>query len=187
MRPVTGVVGLALKRSSPGKSGIRAVDRQPVAITQCRAETTSPRSVRTSQRCAVRSKGLCNPRVELDIAAQIEAIGDMVGVAQDLRLRGKQLAPLPFLLSSCENDRSTACSRRRSARRDSGSSTRCHRRPCRPRTRGPTCRDRAGDAACTSRRNRRRRSPHRRCWAVLLRSCAWAPYGYWWVVFGTDQ
>ena len=34
MRPVAGVVGVALETVQTGKSGIRAVDRQPVAITQ---------------------------------------------------------------------------------------------------------------------------------------------------------
>ena len=33
---------MPVKPSIPGKSGTRAVERQPVAITQCRAETTSP-------------------------------------------------------------------------------------------------------------------------------------------------
>jgi hypothetical protein len=28
-----------------------------------------------------------HPRVELDVAAEVEPVGDMVGVAQDLRLR----------------------------------------------------------------------------------------------------
>src|SRR6185437_3046327 len=45
-----------LKLSAPGKSGRRAVDRQPVAMTQYRADTASPRSVRTAQRCAAVSK-----------------------------------------------------------------------------------------------------------------------------------
>ena len=36
--------------------------------------------------------------VELDVAAQVEAIGDVVDVVQDLRLGGVALGPLPFLL-----------------------------------------------------------------------------------------
>ncbi|MEJ7720541.1 MAG: hypothetical protein WKF58_08890 [Ilumatobacteraceae bacterium] len=37
-------------------------------------------------------------RVELDVPAEIEPVGDVVGVAQDLGLRGVALAPLPLLL-----------------------------------------------------------------------------------------
>jgi hypothetical protein len=35
-----------------------------------------------------------DPRVELDVATQIEAIGDVVGVLQDLGLPGIALAPV---------------------------------------------------------------------------------------------
>ena len=34
---------------------------------------------------------------KLDIAAQIEFVGDIVAVAQRLRLAGKMLGPFPFL------------------------------------------------------------------------------------------
>ncbi len=37
-------------------------------------------------------------RIELDVAAQVEAIGHMIGVAQQLRLCGVAFAPLPLLL-----------------------------------------------------------------------------------------
>jgi len=39
-----------------------------------------------------------DPRFEDDIPAEIEAVGDMLGIAQDLRLGGIALSPLPFLL-----------------------------------------------------------------------------------------
>ena len=42
--------------------------------------------------------GARHPRVELDIAPQIEPIGDMMCVAEHLGLRGVALAPAPFLL-----------------------------------------------------------------------------------------
>ncbi len=96
--------------------------------------------------------------VEPDVASQVKAVGDVIGVAQDLRLRGKQLAPPPLLLEfRRERVGVPACSRRRSVHRDSGSSTRCRRRRCRPRTRAPTGQDRAAGAARRGRRIRRRR------------------------------
>ena len=42
--------------------------------------------------------GGADARVELDIAPEIEAIRNMVDVAEDLRLRAVALGPLPFLL-----------------------------------------------------------------------------------------
>jgi hypothetical protein len=43
------------KSSSPGNFGSCATDRQPIAMMQNRAETTSPRSVRIVHRAAVSS------------------------------------------------------------------------------------------------------------------------------------
>ena len=42
--------------------------------------------------------GLGDPGLEPDVAAQVEAVSDMVGVAQDLGLGGVALRPFPFLL-----------------------------------------------------------------------------------------
>ena len=42
--------------------------------------------------------GRPDARVELDVAPQIEAVGDVVDVAQDLGLRAVALGPMPFLL-----------------------------------------------------------------------------------------
>src|ERR1700722_4813670 len=39
-----------------------------------------------------------DPCIELYIATQIEAIGDVIRISQDFRLRGEQLAPAPLLL-----------------------------------------------------------------------------------------
>ena len=68
-------------------------------MMQKRAETRSPRSVAIVH-CRV---GLVERRGrhagrELDVAAQVEAVGDVVDVAQDLGLRGVALGPLPLLL-----------------------------------------------------------------------------------------
>ena len=47
------------------------------------------------QRCVARSnRASVTACIELDVAAQVEAIGDVVRIAQDLRLRGEQLAPV---------------------------------------------------------------------------------------------
>src|SRR5260370_41143302 len=42
--------------------------------------------------------GLGDLGLELDVAAEVEAIGDVVGIAQDLGLGGVALRPFPFLL-----------------------------------------------------------------------------------------
>ncbi|SUF56478.1 Uncharacterised protein [Prescottella equi] len=50
-----------------------------------------------AQRLLVEGRGR-DAGVELDVAAQIEAIGDVLEVGEDLRLGGVLLAPVPFLL-----------------------------------------------------------------------------------------
>ena len=42
--------------------------------------------------------GLDHPRLELDVALEVETVRDVIGVAKDLRLAGVALAPLPVLL-----------------------------------------------------------------------------------------
>src|SRR3979490_2494794 len=41
---------------------------------------------------------LLHPRAELDVAPEVKAVGHMVDVTQDLRLRAVALRPMPFLL-----------------------------------------------------------------------------------------
>src|SRR5229473_8223285 len=41
---------------------------------------------------------LLDPGVELDVAPEVKAVGHMVDVTQDLRLRAVALGPMPFLL-----------------------------------------------------------------------------------------
>jgi hypothetical protein len=65
----------------PSNSGRFADDRQPVASTRYEA---------------VYSCG--NIVVGLDLSTQVVAIGDVIGVAEDLRLAGVALGPVPFLL-----------------------------------------------------------------------------------------
>ncbi len=98
-----------------------------------------------------------------------------LSVAQDLRLGGVALGPVPFLLQlRREGVGIVAGSRRRSARRDSGSSTRCRRRRRPARRPGRKSRGRAAGAACTGRRTRRRRSPPR--WFRRGRPCRLRPW-----------
>src|SRR5580765_4966685 len=48
--------------------------------------------------CLAVEDRLFHPGVELDIAPEVEAVGHMVDVAQDLGLRTVALGPMPFLL-----------------------------------------------------------------------------------------
>ena len=59
----------------------------------------APSPVSITQRPAASSKARrLHPRVELDVAAQVEPVGHVIGVAQQLRLGGVALAPVPLLL-----------------------------------------------------------------------------------------
>ena len=113
--------------------------------------------------------GARDPRSELDVPAEVEPVGDVIQVPEDLGLRRVALAPGPLLLELARRtSTSRSCSRCRSGHRGSGSSTRCRRRPGRPRCRERTCRARAAGGACRGRtrlprrRSRRRRQPARR-------------------------
>ena len=82
--------------------------------------------------------------------------------------RSARSSPTPAAIHRRTN-RSTGCSRRRTARRDTGSSTRCrrHHRPAhRP---GPTIRAHGAGAACTCRQTRHR--PRRRRRSRCQRRC----------------
>src|SRR5580700_3420982 len=48
--------------------------------------------------CLAVEDRLSDPGVELDVAPEVEAVGHMVDVTQDLRLRPVALGPMPFLL-----------------------------------------------------------------------------------------
>jgi len=74
-------------------SGILALERQPVASTK---NFAGNRDV-PCPGCLIEISPL-DTGVERDVAAQVETIGDMVGVFQDLRLRRVTLAPVPLLL-----------------------------------------------------------------------------------------
>ena len=125
------------KESSPSIGGMFAFDSGPTAKITKRADTTSPVSVRTSHRSVSSSRIASVTRVPKVMSRpQVEAVGDVVEVTQNLRLGGVPLAPVPLLLE-LRRRRSTSSprSRRRTAPRGSGSST-TRRRP-RPRPRTP--------------------------------------------------
>ena len=103
-----------------------------------------------------------HPRVERDVGAQPEPVGDVLQVAQDFGLGSgsARATPTPAGVAR-RNCRSTPWCRCRSGRRDSGSSTRC-----RPRRRPPPARARStpaagSGAACTDPTPRRQRSARR--------------------------
>ena len=145
--------------SSPGMSGAIGADRHPTAVTRKRAVTVSSSSVRISQRFVESSNVAAVTRVEsCDVAAQIEAIGDVVEVPLDLGLLRVPTRPLPLLRQlAARTSSSSSSSRSRSARPGSDSSTTCRRRRRRPRRRGRSGSGRRG--ACGARRGRR--SPRR--------------------------
>ena len=104
LRPVAGVVAGA--REGVEARELRRVGRGQAArghdAVGCRHAGAVARSPAPSGPGLVEGRRL-HARVELDVAAQVEAVGDVVGVAQDLGLRGVALAPLPLLLQRVEN------------------------------------------------------------------------------------
>ena len=101
VRPGAGVVGRAREASRrPGIAGARGVERQPVAMTSQRAETlvAAVGGHASSGRPPRRRSRDQHAGLEGDQRPQVEAVGDVVGVAQDLRLGGVLLAPAPLLL-----------------------------------------------------------------------------------------
>ena len=89
--PLAGVVGRARRRTSaPGMSGVLAALRQPVAMTTKRAVTSSPWSVLHPPGAGrVVEGGRGHLGLELDVPAQVEAIGDVVGVRRGSRAAGR--------------------------------------------------------------------------------------------------
>ena len=83
-------------RSMPGISGMRGTERHPVAMIRNAAEAVAvipshrPAPAEASNAAAERA---CEP----DVATEVEAIGDVLEVPQDLRLGGVALRPGPLL------------------------------------------------------------------------------------------
>ena len=72
----------------PLESGPVGRDKPPVAMTQYGAVSASPASVSTSQRSSRGARP--DARAQVDVAAKVEAVGDVVQVALDLGLRRKR-------------------------------------------------------------------------------------------------
>ena len=67
------------KRVEPGNSGDSRADRQPVAMTQnCADDCSPPIGARPSSGVGLVELAPRDARVELDVAAQVEAVGDVV-------------------------------------------------------------------------------------------------------------
>ena len=105
MRPVAGVIGRALEILEAGN--LRRVGRGQAAHRRDdearrdrfgRAGCASLLGLDLPQVGGLVEDGLAHPRLEAHVAAQVVAVGDMVGVAQQLGLGGVALAPFPFLL-----------------------------------------------------------------------------------------
>ena len=99
VRPASGVVGGAAEgvdpldlRQPPGGQAARRHDAEPGGngIAPVRPQGPAAGSLVEVSRH--------NARAEAEAAAQVEAVGDVPGVAQDFRLGGEHLAPAPFLL-----------------------------------------------------------------------------------------
>ena len=99
MRPVAGMVGrppelgeaVDLRRVGRGQAthgGDDEARRQPVALVRLDAPHVG----------SLVEHGGGNPGLELDVATQVEAVGDVIGIAQDFGLGRVALRPFPFLL-----------------------------------------------------------------------------------------
>src|SRR5436305_4191165 len=99
MGPEAGVVPLALEALQTGDIRLargREIARRHDAIARGRGLAGVCRN-RPGVRRTVKDS-LFDPGVEFDVAPQVEAIGHMVDVAQDLGLRAVALRPMPLLL-----------------------------------------------------------------------------------------
>ena len=99
MRPMAGVVGLALKRVDAREFG--HVGRREAAGSHDAMGSRHPLAVADFKNPAVLDlvKGRrMHPRVELNVAAQVKPVCHMVDVTQDFRLRRISLGPNPLLL-----------------------------------------------------------------------------------------
>ena len=158
VRPARGVERLPLESvdaldARQGRSGQRADggDEEAGAMAAAVVQRHGPGAG------VVLPVGGGDAAAELDVAAEVELVGDVVEIAQGLGLAGEVLRPVPFLQQLLARRRTGRCSfPNRSGRRDSGSSTRCRRRRCRPRIRARSGPARAGGRAGTCRRCRRR-------------------------------
>ncbi len=139
LRPVMGVAGLARERLDPGDARHRRRrehadrgDQEARAVAPAILQDDVP-----AARVLLVVRG-GDAALELDVAAQVELVGDIIQIALGLGLRRRSAppSPIPPAVPAKRSSRRSS-SRNRSGRRDSGSSTRCRRRRCRSRTPAP--------------------------------------------------
>ena len=95
--PLTGVIrGAAEDLSAVEAGSLRGRETAGRHDAEC-ARTTSPWSVVTTQRFVSSSKVADSTRLELDVTAEVEPVGDEVEVAEDLGLGRITLGPPPLL------------------------------------------------------------------------------------------
>ena len=177
VRPAAGVVRRALEAVDARE--VRRVRRRQAAGRHDaeRAETSVAalgRDRPAPRRLVEGGRG--DARVELDVAAQVEAVGDVVEVAQDLGLRRVALGPLPLLLELVGEPVGVLQALDVAARAGvavpvPGAADAARR----PRTPGRRARARAAGGACRGRRSRRRRRPRRRLVAGRFENRSLAP------------
>jgi hypothetical protein len=105
VRPVAGVIGRTLEILQSGN--LRRVRRGQAAHGRdheaCRDRLGPSGSagllgLDPPQVVGLVEDGLAHPRLEADVAAQVVAVGDVIGIAQQFGLGGVTLAPFPLLL-----------------------------------------------------------------------------------------
>jgi len=99
MRPSAGVISLAPERVDPLDFWCirrRQTARGHHAISRLNRFAASDRDTPLARR--VVEGGGFDARIELDVAAQVEPVGDVIGVTQNFRLGRIPLAPVPLLL-----------------------------------------------------------------------------------------
>lgn len=99
MGPVAGVVGLAAERSQTGEVG--HIGRRQTASghdAEARADVVAGIGLDLPAVALLIEHGAGDPGIQLHVVAQFEAVGHVVDVAQDLRLGGVALGPVPLLL-----------------------------------------------------------------------------------------
>src|SRR5215467_12886986 len=99
MRPQARVVGLTLEGADPldvRRSGRREIARGHDYIGGADG-LAGIGLYRPATRRLIEDGG-CNDRVELDVLANVEAVGHMLHVREDLALVAVALGPLPFLV-----------------------------------------------------------------------------------------
>ena len=87
-----------LKFSMPLRRGGVGVERRPIAMMTKRLVSSRPSSIfRRHRSCSLVEVRRFDLAVELHVFAQVELVGDVVQVAQVLRLAGEALLPVPLI------------------------------------------------------------------------------------------